>query len=154
MTTNALRIVKAMGIHIETLEYQWSEDDLSAQAAAQKLRLDPDRVFKTIALHGSGSGPFLCVVPGSVEVDLKKAAIVSGNKSVDPLPLRELEPLTGYHRGACSPVGTKKRLPVYIDETALLWETVSVSAGARGFQMVITPSDLALASGASFADLV
>ncbi|GAB1455313.1 MAG: Cys-tRNA(Pro) deacylase [Spirochaetia bacterium] len=154
MTTNALRIVKAMGIQVETLEYQWSEDDLSAQAAAWKLKLDPDRVFKTIALRGSGSGPFLCVVPGSTEVDLKKAALVSGNKSVEALALRELEPLTGYHRGGCSPVGTKKALPVYVDETAMLWETVSVSAGTRGLQMLIAPSDLALASGAVFADLV
>jgi Cys-tRNA(Pro)/Cys-tRNA(Cys) deacylase len=139
---------------VETLEYAWSEDDLSATAAAGKLGLDPDRVFKTIAVRGTHVGPFLCVVPGSAEVDLKKAAKAAGDKSVEPLPLKELEPLTGYVRGGCSPVGTKKPLPVFIDETAQLWETVSVSAGARGLQMILSPADLVKASRATFADLV
>ena len=154
MTTNALRIVRSLGITVETREYDWSDDDLSATAAAGKLGVDPDRVFKTIAVRGASSGPFLCVVPGSMEVDLKKAARASGNKSVEPLPLRELEPLTGYVRGGCSPVGTKKSLPVYIDETAHLWDTIHVSAGARGLQMVIAPDDLARAASATFTDLV
>jgi len=154
MTTNALRLVRSLGISVETKEYQWSEDDLSATAAALKLGLDPDRIFKTIAVRGSQTGPFLCVVPGSAEVDLKKAAKASGNKSVEPLPLRELEPLTGYVRGGCSPVGLKKTLPVFIDETALLWETISVSAGMRGLQMLLAPQDLAGAAGALFVDLV
>lgn len=154
MTTNALRLVRAMGIAVETREYAWSEDDLSAVSSAEKLGLDPDRVFKTIAVRGSRTGPFLCVVPGSAEVDLRKAAAASGDKSVEPLPLRELEPLTGYQRGGCSPVGTKKPLPVFIDETAALWDTISVSAGARGLQMLLAPADLALAAKASFADLV
>ncbi len=154
MTTNALRIVRSLGISVETREYQWSEEDLSASAAAEKLGVDPDRVFKTIAVRGAASGPFLCVVPGSAEVDLKKAAKASGNKSVEPLPLRELEPLTGYVRGGCSPVGTKKVLPVFIDETAGLWDSIFVSAGARGLQMMLAPADLARAAGAVFADLV
>lgn len=154
MTTNALRIVRSLGIAVETREYEWSDDDLSAVAVAAKLGVDPDRVFKTIAVRGTSSGPFLCVVPGSMEVDLKKAAKASGNKSVEPLPLRELEPLTGYVRGGCSPVGTKKPLPVYIDETACLWDTINVSAGSRGLQMVIAPADLARAANATFADLV
>jgi len=153
MTTNALRIVRSLGLAVETLEYEWSEDDLSATAAAEKLGMDPDRVFKTIVVRGARLGPFLCVVPGSVEVDLKKAAKAAGDKAVEPLPLRELEPLTGYIRGGCSPVGTKKPLPVFIDETACLWDTVSVSAGARGLQMILSPDDLAKASHATFADL-
>jgi len=154
MTTNALRIVRSLGIAVETREYEYADDDLSASSAAVSLGLDPDRVFKTIAVKGTGSGPFLCVVPGSAEVDLKKAAKVSGDKAVEPLPLRELEPLTGYVRGGCSPVGTKRSLPVFIDETATLWETISVSAGARGLQMILSPADLARASNATFADLV
>ncbi|HUW70102.1 MAG TPA: Cys-tRNA(Pro) deacylase [bacterium] len=154
MTTNALRIVRSLGIAVETRDYEWSEEDLSASAAALKLGVDPDRVFKTIAVRGASSGPSLCVVPGLAEIDLKKAAKVSGNKSVEPLPLRELEPLTGYVRGGCSPVGTKKALPVYIDETAMLWDTIHVSAGARGLQMVLSPADLARAANATFADLV
>lgn len=153
MTTNALRIVRSLGIPVDTMEYQWSEEELSAKAVSAKLGVDPDRIFKTIAVKGSSTGPFLCVVPGSAEVDLKKAAKASGDKAVEPLPLRELEPLTGFVRGGCSPVGTKKQLPVFIDETALLWETVLVSAGARGLQMILRPSDLARAAKAEFADL-
>lgn len=154
MTTNALRLVRLLGIAVETLEYSWSEDDLSAAAAAAKLGLDPDRVFKTIVVRGPKAGPFMCVVPGSAEVDLKKAAKAAGDKSALPLPLRELEPLTGYVRGGCSPVGSKKTLPVFIDETASLWDTISVSAGARGLQMLLSPADLARAARATFADLV
>lgn len=153
MTTNALRIVRSLGISVETLEYEWSEDDLSAVSAAQKLGMDPDRVFKTIVVRGAKQGPFICVVPGSAEVDLKKAAKAAGDKAVEPLPLRELEPLTGYIRGGCSPVGIKKPLPVFIDETAQLWDTISVSAGTRGLQMILSPDDLATASRAAFADL-
>jgi Cys-tRNA(Pro)/Cys-tRNA(Cys) deacylase len=153
MMTNALRIVRSLGIAVETLEYAWSEDDLSATAAAEKLGMDPDRVFKTIVVRGAKLGPFLCVVPGSAEVDLKKAARAAGDKAVEPLPLRELEPLTGYIRGGCSPVGTKKLLPVFIDETARLWDTISVSAGTRGLQMILSPDDLAKASHATFSDL-
>lgn len=153
MTTNALRLVRSMGIRAEAIEYEVDESDLSAASVAARLGLDPDRVFKTIAVRGPKAGPFLCVVPGSAEVDLKKAAKAAGEKSAEPLPLRELEPLTGYVRGGCSPVGTKKPLPVFIDETAALWDTISVSAGARGLQMVLAPDDLARASGASFADL-
>ncbi len=153
MTTNALRIVRSLGITVETLEYAWSEDDLSATSAAEKLGMDPDRVFKTIAVKGAKLGPFLCVVPGSSEVDLKKAAKAAGDKAVEPLPLRELEPLTGYVRGGCSPVAIKKPLPVFTDETAQLWDTISVSAGARGLQMILSPDDLAAASHATFADL-
>ncbi len=153
MTTNALRLVRSMGIRAEAIEYEVDESDLSAASVAARLGLDPDRVFKTIAVRGPKAGPFLCVVPGSAEVDLKKAAKAAGEKSAEPLPLRELEPLTGYVRGGCSPVGTRKPLPVFIDETAALWDTISVSAGARGLQMVLAPDDLARASGASFADL-
>lgn len=153
MATNALRIVRALGIDVQTMEYEWSEDELSAGAVAAKLSVDPDRIFKTIAVRGPSLGPFLCVVPGSAEVDLKKAAKAVGDKSAEPLPLRELEPLTGYVRGGCSPIGTKKALPVLIDETAQLWDTILVSAGARGVQMVIAPADLAKAAKAEFADL-
>ncbi|HPE88587.1 MAG TPA: Cys-tRNA(Pro) deacylase [Spirochaetia bacterium] len=153
MTTNALRLVRSMGIRAEAIEYEVDESDLSAASVAARLGMDPDRVFKTIAVRGPKAGPFLCVVPGSAEVDLKKAAKAAGDKSAEPLPLRELEPLTGYVRGGCSPVGTRKPLPVFIDETAALWDTISVSAGARGLQMALAPDDLARASGGSFADL-
>lgn len=154
MVTNALRLLKAKGIAHRTLEYAYDEADLSAGAAAAKLGLDPDLVFKTLVAVGDKTGPFMCVIPGPAELDLKKAAKASGNKSAAMLPLKELEPLTGYQRGGCSPVGSKKPLPVYLDETAQVWDEISVSAGARGLQMVLSPAALAEAAGASFADLI
>lgn len=154
MLTNALRILKAKGIAHRTLEYAYDEADLSAGAAAAKLGLDPDLVFKTLVAVGDKTGPFMCVIPGPAELDLKKAAKASGNKSAAMLPLKELEPLTGYQRGGCSPVGSKKPLPVFLDETAQVWDEISVSAGARGLQMVLSPAALVEATGASFADLI
>jgi Cys-tRNA(Pro)/Cys-tRNA(Cys) deacylase len=154
MTTNALRLVKALGIDVKTAEYAVDEDELSARAAAAKLGMDLDRMFKTLVIVGDKSGPFMCVIPGSAELDLKKAAKASGNKAVSLLPLKELESLTGYLRGGCSPVGSKKKLAVYLDETAQLWDWVSVSAGLRGLQMLLAPDDLIKASGASYADLI
>lgn len=154
MVTNALRLLKAKGIAHRTLEYAYDEADLSAGAAAAKLGLDPDMVFKTLVAVGDKTGPFMCVIPGPAELDLKKAAKASGNKSVAMLPLKELEPLTGYQRGGCSPVGSKKPLPVFLDETAQVWDEISVSAGARGLQMVLSPAALIAATGAGFADLI
>jgi Cys-tRNA(Pro)/Cys-tRNA(Cys) deacylase len=154
MTTNALRLVKALGIDVKTAEYAVDGDELSARAAAAKLGMDLDRMFKTLVIVGDKSGPFMCVIPGSAELDLKKAAKASGNKAVSLLPLKELESLTGYLRGGCSPVGSKKKLAVYLDETAQLWDWVSVSAGLRGLQMLLAPDDLIKASGASYADLI
>lgn len=152
MNTNALRLVRSLGIAAETLSYEVDEDDLSAASVAAKLGLDLDRVFKTLVVVGSC--PFMCVIPGSAELDLKKAARANGDKSVAMLPLRELEPLTGYLRGGCSPVGSKKPLPVYLDETAQLFDTISVSAGARGLQMILAPADLLRACGGGYADLI
>lgn len=152
--TNALRILETEGIPHSILAYEVDESDLSAATAAAKLGLPAERVFKTLALRGEASGVFLCCVPGDEEVDLKKAAKVSGNKKVEMLPLRELEPTTGYVRGGCSPIGTKKKFPVYIDETALLFEEISVSAGRRGLQILLAPGDLARAAGAAFSDIM
>lgn len=154
MTSNALRSVRALGIQVRTIEYEVDEADLSAQDAADKSGVELDRIFKTLVAVGDKSGPFMCVIPGSSELDLKKAAIASGNKSVAMLHLRDLEPLTGYQRGGCSPVGSKKKLPVYIDETAQLWEELSVSAGLRGLQMILSPAGLLQVSGGEYADLV
>jgi Cys-tRNA(Pro)/Cys-tRNA(Cys) deacylase len=154
MKTNALRLVKTLGIQVSTIEYEVDDEDLSAAAAAAKSGIDLDRIFKTLVAVGDKTGPFMCVIPGSAELDLKKAAKASGNKSVTMLPLKELEPLTGYQRGGCSPVGSKKRLPVYIDETAQLWEQLSVSAGHRGLQMLLAPDELLRAADGEYADLV
>lgn len=154
MTTNALRLVKAAGIAVEIREYPVDESDLSAGHVAAVAGIDPDRIFKTLVVLSEHGEPFVCVIPGSQELDLKKAARAYGCKSVALLPLRELEALTGYQRGGCSPIGLKKKLPVFLDETAQLWENISVSAGARGLQMLLAPADLANLAGALWADLI
>jgi Cys-tRNA(Pro)/Cys-tRNA(Cys) deacylase len=152
--TNALRRIEVSGIEFELKAYEVDESDLSAIHAAASLGLDPDSVFKTIVLFGERTGPFVCVIPGTCEVDLRKAAKAAGDKAASPLPLRDLEPLTGYLRGGCSPVGMKRALPTWFDETARLFDRISVSAGRRGLQVLAAPEDLAAVSGARFADLV
>ena len=153
--TNALRIVEGLGIAHRVVSYEVDEGDLSAVACAAKIGVGPERVFKTLALRGERAGIFLCCVPGDAEVDLRKAARAAGDKAVELLTLKELLPATGYVRGGCSPVGAKRPFTVYIDETALLFDEISVSAGARGLQMLLAPSDLerALEGRASFVDL-
>jgi len=152
--TNAIRHLESMGIAFEARQYPVDEEDLSAAHAAQVLGMDPDQVFKTIVLCGERTGYFVCVVPGSCEIDLKKAARAAGDKGCSLLPLKELEPLTGYVRGGCSPIGMKKKFPTYLDETATLFDHISVSAGRRGLQLYINPYDLKSAADAVFADLI
>jgi Cys-tRNA(Pro)/Cys-tRNA(Cys) deacylase len=151
--TNAIRLAESQGIRFTLLSYAVDED-LSAAHAAKLLNIDPDRVFKTIVLVGERRGPFVCVIPGSCEIDLKKAAAAIGDKSCALLPLKDLEPLTGYQRGGCSPLGMKKKLPALLDETSSLFDRISVSAGRRGLQMLLSPPDLAALSGAELADLI
>lgn len=152
--TNVIRLLEAAGFAFETKEYPVDENDLSAVHAADALGIEPDSVFKTIVLRGERTGPFVCVVPGPAEVDLKKAARAAGDKRATPLPLKELEPLTGYIRGGCSPIGMKKKFPTFIDETALVFDRISISAGKRGVQAIIAPSDIAALAGAVFRDLI
>lgn len=150
--TNAVRMLESMGIAFELRTYE-VDDDLSAAHVAAELGFDPGRVFKTIVLTGPRVGHFVAIIPGSCEIDLKKAARAAGDKTCDLLPLRELEPLTGYVRGGCSPIGMKKKLPTLLDESAFLFESISVSAGRRGLQMILAPDDLVRASDAVVADL-
>lgn len=153
MNTNALRLVKAAGIHYEVREYEVDENDLGAESAASKIGLDIGRVFKTLVAVGDRTGPLVFVIPGNLELNLKKAALASADKTVSMLPLKELQNLTGYQRGGCSPIGLKKKLPVFVDETAVLWDFVSVSAGARGIQMLLAPADLLALCEGKYADL-
>jgi Cys-tRNA(Pro)/Cys-tRNA(Cys) deacylase len=150
--TNALRLAESQGVHFTLLSYAVDED-LSATHAAEKLGLDPDRIFKTIIVVGERKGAFVCIIPGSCEIDFKKAAAAIGDKSCALLPLKELEPLTGYQRGGCSPLGMKKKLPTFLDETSSLFDWISVSAGRRGLQMRLSPKDLLSLCDASLADL-
>ena len=140
--TNAARLLDAAGIAYSLVEYAVDEEHLEASHVAAELGEDIDRVFKTLVLRGDKSGPFVCVIPGSLEVDLKVAARISGNKNCEMLHLKELLPLTGYIRGGCSPIGMKKQFPTFIHESALLYDTIYVSAGVRGMQLCIAPQDL------------
>lgn len=147
--TNAARLLDAAGIAYELIPYEYTEDDLSAEHVAAELGEDIEQVFKTLVLRGDRTGCFVCVVPGNMEVDLKTAAGISGNKSCAMVHVRELRDLTGYIRGGCSPIGMKKPFPTFIYESALLYDSIYISAGVRGLQLRIAPSDLFGYTGAS-----
>lgn len=140
--TNAARLLDKAKISYELIPYEVDENDLSAVHVAASLGENIDQVFKTLVLHGDKTGYFVCVIPGDKEVNLKLAAKVSGNKSCDMIPMKELLSVTGYIRGACSPVGMKKRFPTYIHETCLEFPYIYVSAGQRGLQIKIDPKEL------------
>ncbi len=140
--TNAARLLDAAGIPYTLVPYEVDEEHLEASHVAEQLGEDLDRVFKTLVLRGDRTGLFVCVVPGSMEVDLRVAARISGNKNCAMIHVKELLPLTGYIRGGCSPIGMKKPLPTYIHESALLWDTIYVSAGVRGLQICLEPQAL------------
>jgi Cys-tRNA(Pro)/Cys-tRNA(Cys) deacylase len=152
--TNAARLLKRAKIGYELISYAFDEDDLSAPHVAKALNEPIEQVFKTLVLKGDKSGYFVCVIPGDSEVDLKKAAKVSGNKNCNLIPQKDLFPLTGYIRGGCSPVGMKKTFPTYIHETCLRSDCIFVSAGQRGLQMKIRPTDLIAVVKTETADLV
>lgn len=151
--TNAARLLDAAAIAYELIPYEVDETDLGAQHIADQLGEDIEQVFKTLVLQGDKTGHLVCVIPGAEEVDLKKAARVSGNKKVDLIPMKELLPTTGYIRGGCSPVGMKKPFPTFIDETCILHDYIYVSAGVRGLQFKIDPQVLADFVGAAIVDL-
>ena len=151
--TNAMRLLEAAGIPFKTAEYEVDESDLSGVHAAEVLGRPAEQVFKTLVLKGDKSGYFVCCIPVAEELDLKKAAKVSGNKKCEMLRVRDLLGVTGYIRGGCSPVGMKKKFPTYIDETAVLFDEIAVSAGARGMQVILAPEELVDYCEAEFADL-
>jgi len=151
--TNALRLLTAAGITFETLEYEVDENDLSGIHIAESKGLDPDTIFKTLVTRGDKNGIAVFCIPVAMELDLKKCAQVSGNKKVEMIHVKELLGLTGYIRGGCSPVGMKKAYPTWIDETATLFDRIYVSAGVRGMQMYLSPTELAGYIHASFADV-
>ena len=140
--TNAARLLDAAGIRYELVPYEVDEEHLDAGHVAAQLGEDQDRVFKTLVLRGDKTGFFVCVIPGSLEVDLKVAARISGNKNCEMIHVKELLPTTGYIRGGCSPIGMKKPFPTYIHESALLYESIYISAGQRGLQICIEPQTL------------
>ena len=152
--TNAARLLDAASIQYELIPYEVDETNLGAQHIADQLGEDIGQVFKTLILQGDKTGNLVCVIPGAEEVDLKKAARVSGNKKVDLIPMKELLPTTGYIRGGCSPVGMKKPFPTFIDESCILYDYIYVSAGVRGLQFKIEPQTLADFVEAQLVDLI
>ena len=152
--TNAARILERLKIPYEIKTYEVDEEDLSAVHVAETAGIDIATVFKTLVTRGDKTGVIMAVINGADEINLKLLAKASGNKSVEMIHLSELLPLTGYIRGGCSPLGAKKDYPVFLDSKALTHEKISVSAGLRGMQLILTPQDLVRATNATVADLV
>jgi Cys-tRNA(Pro)/Cys-tRNA(Cys) deacylase len=140
--TNAARRLDELGITYELLHFEVDENDLSAERAADDVGLPREIVYKTLVARGDKTGVLEVCIPAGMELDLKALASLSGNKSVTLVPLKELTPLTGYVRGGCSPIGSKKRYPVFIFEDALKRERVAINAGARGLLFLLSPQDL------------
>ena len=152
--TNAIRLVEQAGIACREAFYEYDEKDLSGIHAAEAVGLPPEQVFKTLVARGDRSGIQVFCIPVCFELDLKKAAKITGDKKIEMVHVKELLNLTGYIRGGCSPVGMKKKYPTYMDETCQLYDEIAVSAGERGHQILLTPEDLAQLVGAEFVDLI
>ena len=152
--TNAARILDSLGIGYEIKTYEVDENDLSAVHVAETAGLNIETVFKTLVARGDKTGVIMAVIGGGEELNLKSLAKASGNKSVAMIALKELLPLTGYIRGGCSPLGAKKNYPVYLDKKALSQDKISISAGQRGMQLILSPQDLIKATNATVADLI
>ncbi len=152
--TNALRLVERAGILLREGFYEYDEKDLSGTHAADAMGMPQEQVFKTLVARGEKTGIHVFCIPVCCELDLKKAAKAAGDKNMELVAVKELLTLTGYIRGGCSPVGMKKKYPTHFDETAILWEEIAVSAGARGHQMIVPPEALAQLVEAEFADII
>lgn len=151
--TNAMRQLDSAGIEYKFAEYEYDESDLSGEHVASEMGISEDIVFKTLVTRGDNNLLSVFVIPVSCNLDLKKAAVASGNKRVEMIHVKEIFDLTGYLRGGCSPIGMKKQYPTYIDETAVLFDEIYFSAGKRGMQLILNPEVLAEFTNAQFADL-
>lgn len=139
--TNAARILDRLGIRYELREYEVDPEDLTAATVARKIALPIEQVFKTLVVRGDRCGVCLAVVPGDAQLDLKALARLTGDRKVDTVPLKEVQPLTGYIRGGVTALACKKEYPVFLDETAILFSVISISAGIRGTQIFLDPQD-------------
>jgi Cys-tRNA(Pro)/Cys-tRNA(Cys) deacylase len=151
--TNAARILDSAGIVYTLREYEVDENDLSAPRVAEKIGMPPEQVFKTLVARGDRTGVLMAAIPANSELDLKAVASASGNKKVELVQVKEVLALTGYIRGGVSPIGVRKPYPFYLDETAILFDTISVSAGIRGCQMILPPDDLLCVTQGSYATI-
>jgi Cys-tRNA(Pro)/Cys-tRNA(Cys) deacylase len=141
LKTNAARLLDSLGVAYELREYEVDPEDLSAETVARKVGLPAEQVFKTLVSRGDRTGVLLAVVPGDAELDLKALARFSGDRRVELVPLREVQPLTGYVRGGVTALACKKDYPVFADETLELFDRISVSSGLRGLQILLAPAD-------------
>src|ERR1700687_3689626 len=139
--TNAVRLLDQLGIHYELREYEVDPDDLAAETVAAKIGLPPEQVFKTLVARGDRNGVCLAAIPGDQELNLKALAAVAGERKIQLVPVKELQSLTGYIRGGVTALAAKRDFPVYVDETIELFDVVSISAGVRGLQILIAPTD-------------
>lgn len=148
--TNAIREMERLGFPVRVVEYEVDEDDLSAVHASETSEIPLERIYKTLVLRADGSAKDLlvAVIPGAMELDLKRLAALAGRRKVEMIHMKELFGLTGYIRGGCSPLGMKKKFPTFIDSSAMSFDEISVSAGKRGVQMICSPGNLAKAAGA------
>jgi len=141
MKTNAARLLDSLGIAYEVREYEVDPDDLAAESVARKVGLPPEQVFKTLVARGDRHGVCFAVIPGDQQLDLKALAKLSGDRSIDVVPLKDVQPLTGYIRGGVTALAAKKAYPVFADETIELFDVISISAGMRGAQIFLAPAD-------------
>lgn len=154
MKTNAARLLDQLKIKYEVREYPVNEAELDAESVAQKIGVPLEQVFKTLVVRGDKTGVLMACIPSFGELDLKALAALSGNKRLDLVAVKELTQLTGYIRGGVSPLGTKKKYPLYLDQSALSQPFISISAGIRGAQLFLAGADLQRATGAQIANLV
>ncbi|MDR2606145.1 MAG: Cys-tRNA(Pro) deacylase [Oscillospiraceae bacterium] len=152
--TNAIRILDSAGVRFTAAEYDVSDGRTDGVSVARKIGAEPERVFKTLVTSGKLTGHNVFIVPAECELDLKKAAVAAGDKYIEMIKAKDLEPLTGYVHGGCSPFGMKKALPTYLEETAALYETIYVSGGRVGLQVELPPDELIRVAGAAYSDLV
>jgi Cys-tRNA(Pro)/Cys-tRNA(Cys) deacylase len=148
MKTNAVRLLEEMGVAHELRAYEVDPDDLSAETVANKIGLPAEQVFKTLVARGDRHGVCFAVVPGNHRLDLKALAKLTGDRKVETVPLKEVQPLTGYIRGGVTVLGARKAYPVFVDETIKSFDVVSISAGVRGLQILLAPQDYLRATGA------
>jgi Cys-tRNA(Pro)/Cys-tRNA(Cys) deacylase len=153
MKTNAARLLDSLGISYELRSYAVDPDDLAAESVARKIGLPPEQVFKTLVARGDRTGVLLAVVPGDAELDLKALARLSGDRKVDTVPLKEVQPLTGYIRGGVTALAARKPYPVFADETLELFDTISISSGQRGAQLLLNPAGYLRATGAKLGSI-
>ena len=152
--TNAVRLVQQAGIVCKEEFYEFDEKDLNGNHAAAAIGFPPEQVFKTLVARGPKNGIMVFCIPVCCELDLKKAAKVCGDKSVELLPVKDLLSTTGYIRGGCSPVGMKKKFPTFFDEVCILFEEIAVSAGERGHQMILPTNDWVRLVEAKLVDII